>query len=229
MKVAFVSLPVPGHLNSMTTLARELQSRSHDIIFISLPDTEPFVRAADLPFLPCCEKELPAGSVHEVGHRMGKLQGEECLQIAVQVIAFETEAKLKHLPATFAEAGVDAAVLDSYSFYSELIPMSLGMPYVHVSNALHFDYSEIDWENPSATLSKLAWITQTPKEFDFESSHWPPQFHHYWPVSRWCWPDRDRFPMGAIDWRTSHLCVDGDNPDRSSRYLPGDRGSGREA
>jgi zeaxanthin glucosyltransferase len=31
MKVAFVSLPVPGHLNSMTTLARELQSRSHDI------------------------------------------------------------------------------------------------------------------------------------------------------------------------------------------------------
>jgi zeaxanthin glucosyltransferase len=101
MKVAFVSLPVPGHLNPITTLTRELQSRSHDIIFISLPEPSHSFRAAGLPFLPCCEKELPAGSVHEVGHRMGKLQGEECLQIAVQVIAFETEAKLKHFTGDF--------------------------------------------------------------------------------------------------------------------------------
>jgi hypothetical protein len=28
---------------------------------------------------------------------------------------------------------------------------------------------KIDWENPEATISKLAWLTQTPKEFDFES------------------------------------------------------------
>jgi len=38
-------------------------------------------------------------------------------------------------------AGVDAVVVDSHHFYVELVPMSLGLPYVHVSNALHFDYS----------------------------------------------------------------------------------------
>ena len=37
--------------------------------------------------------------------------------------------------------GVDALVLDTYLFYAELVPLSLGMPYVHVSNALHFDCS----------------------------------------------------------------------------------------
>jgi hypothetical protein len=37
---------------------------------------------------------------------------------------------------------------------------------------------KIDWGDPYATISKLAWLTQTPKEFDFESSHWPPQFYH---------------------------------------------------
>jgi hypothetical protein len=112
-------------------------------------------------------------------------------------------------------------------FYIELAPMSLNMPYAHVANALHFDYSgytpicvydwpdettsaalarnrkgiasfletlaptiavarayarrvglDVDWDNSSATISKLAWITQTPREFDFESSHWPPQFHY---------------------------------------------------
>jgi MGT family glycosyltransferase len=39
----------------------------------------------------------------------------------------------------------------------------------------------VDWDNPSATISKLAWITQTPKAFDFESYHWPPQFHYTGP------------------------------------------------
>ena len=39
----------------------------------------------------------------------------------------------------------------------------------------------MDWENPEATISKLAWLTQTPKEFDFESSHWPSQLHHTGP------------------------------------------------
>jgi zeaxanthin glucosyltransferase len=40
---------------------------------------------------------------------------------------------------------------------------------------------DVDWDNPSATISKLAWITQCLREFDFESSHWPPQFHHTGP------------------------------------------------
>src|ERR1700730_3697103 len=29
--------------------------------------------------------------------------------------------------------------------------------------------------------SVSAWMTQCPREFDFESSHWPPQFHHTGP------------------------------------------------
>jgi hypothetical protein len=33
-------------------------------------------------------------------------------------------------------------VLDTVLFYTELVPMSLGMPYAHVANALHFDYSD---------------------------------------------------------------------------------------
>ena len=137
---------------------------------------------------------------------------------------------LNSLPATLTAAAVDAVVLDTVLICTELAPMSLGMPYAHVANALHFDYSgyaplcfydwphettsaalarnqkgvdrflqtltptiavakayakrvglEVDWDNRSATISKLAWITQCPREFDFESSHWPPQFHHTGP------------------------------------------------
>jgi len=40
---------------------------------------------------------------------------------------------------------------------------------------------KVDWDNPHSTLSHWAWISQVPKVFDFESSHWPAQFHHTGP------------------------------------------------
>src|SRR5258707_15558618 len=118
-------------------------------------------------------------------------------------------------------------VLDMGYTFLQLVPLSLGIPYVHISNSLHIDPSgatpacifsrpyentpeafaknieglkkiggyfaqilaaarpyaakgglQIDWENPPATNSKLARITQTPKEFAFPISKLPPHFHY---------------------------------------------------
>jgi zeaxanthin glucosyltransferase len=122
------------------------------------------------------------------------------------------------------------AVIDTVQFYAELGAMQLGMPYVHVANGVHWDYSgytplclygwphettpaalarnrqgvakwasllesenggikayaesvglKTDWNDLSSTVSPLASITQVPRAFDFESSHWPSQFHHTGP------------------------------------------------
>ena len=56
MKIAFVSMALSGHLNPMTSLARQMQSRGNDIVFISVPEAEPVARAAGLNFVPFCEK-----------------------------------------------------------------------------------------------------------------------------------------------------------------------------
>ena len=40
---------------------------------------------------------------------------------------------------------------------------------------------KIDWNNLASTFSPLAFITQVPRAFDFESSHWLSQFHHTGP------------------------------------------------
>jgi MGT family glycosyltransferase len=40
---------------------------------------------------------------------------------------------------------------------------------------------KIDWNDPAATVSKLAVITQTPKEFDFPGIPWPAKFHYAGP------------------------------------------------
>jgi zeaxanthin glucosyltransferase len=77
----------------MTALARELGSRDHEVVFMSLPDAEAFVQAAPMTFVPCCEKEFPAGSVNEVIGQLSEVQQDEALQFANQAAPSITEAK----------------------------------------------------------------------------------------------------------------------------------------
>jgi zeaxanthin glucosyltransferase len=230
MKIGFISPCVPGHFNPMSAVARQLQSRNHDVIMLSLSLIEPLARAANLPFIPFGEKEFPAQANAEIVGTMSQLKGEEALQFAVGTLAKVAEVRWRELPKLLSANGIDALVLDSYDFYGEVVPMYLGMPYAILSNALHFDYSgytplclydwehentpearqrnrqgvskftqmlirsnaeliaEVEsvgikpnWEDPSSLFSDLPWITQCPREFDFENSYWPKQFQHAGP------------------------------------------------
>jgi MGT family glycosyltransferase len=231
MKIGFVSMPFVGHLNPMTTLARRLQSRGHEVAFIGVPDVEPFARAAGLDFMPFCENEYPAGSIAKLYRPVSKHHGLEAARWSIRernVGLFN--AASKHLPRKLAETGLGGLVIDVIHTFLELVPMSLGLPYVQVSTGLHLDFSgttppfffswphettpealtrnlegikaageifapvvpvamsyaekvglQIDWSDFTATTSKLAVMTQTPKEFDFPGIPWPAHFHYTGP------------------------------------------------
>ena len=74
-RIGFVSMPFMGHLNPMSALARILQSRGHDVIFIGIPDVGPIVHAANLKFASYCEKEFPKGSIAEAFAPVARLHG----------------------------------------------------------------------------------------------------------------------------------------------------------
>jgi zeaxanthin glucosyltransferase len=231
MKIGFVSLPASGHLNPMTALARKVQARGNEVVFIGFPEAEAAIRAANLEFVPFCEREYPMGSIAKALGGVAKLHGLDVVRYSCrEVIPGLLEAALEHLPEKIAETGVEALVLDAIYFFLELVPMRLGMPYVHVWTAHHLDFSgatppalfswphettsaaiernieglqicgeiltplaaiaqpyaemaglDIDWKDPAATISKLAAITQAPREFDFPNPNWPPTFHYAGP------------------------------------------------
>src|ERR1700755_1276139 len=112
MRIGFLSLPVPGHLNPMTALARKLQSRGHDVVFLSLAGVAPFVEAAGLPFVPCAEHPYRAGSLGKLVRRLSELSGEEALHFTVNaMMKGYTAALFETLPDTLSKAGVDGLVL----------------------------------------------------------------------------------------------------------------------
>ena len=92
-------------LNPTTALARQLQSRNHDVVLISLPNAEPYVRAAGLAFLPYCENAFSAGSGNEIRRRLSKLQGEDSVRFIIEALGVMMEAVLSSLPAALATPG----------------------------------------------------------------------------------------------------------------------------
>jgi zeaxanthin glucosyltransferase len=237
MKLGFICLNLPGHLNPMTALARQLQARNHQVVFLYSSG------AAGLPFVPSPEKD----QINEDRPEISTMQGEDALQYSVRSVLLQTETILESLPAMAQANGIDALILDTVQFYAELGAMRLGIPYIHVSAALYFDFSgltplglygwphqttpaaltrnregvakfvkllrssneglrayanrvglKIDWEDPGSTLSPLASITQIPRAFDFESSYWPPQFHHTGPFHDGKGRDQVDFPWERL-------------------------------
>src|SRR5260370_15571702 len=114
MKIGFLSLPLTGHLNRMTALARKLQSRGHEIVFIGVPDIEPVVRAADLDFVPFGENEYPPGSIAKRWGRVANLHGLDVVQYSARELTPGlVKVAFEHLPGKVAETGVNALILDT--------------------------------------------------------------------------------------------------------------------
>jgi hypothetical protein len=142
MKIGLISMPLAGHLNPMTALARKLQSRGHEIVFIGVPDAGPTVRAAGLNFVSYCEEEFPAGACASALAPVAKIHGMEATRWTIGGAgrAF-FQAASQHLPCVLAETGVEALVLDTIHMYLEVVPISLDIPYAHVWAILNIDFS----------------------------------------------------------------------------------------
>jgi len=61
MRIGAATIAATGHLNAMTSLARRLARRGHELTFLCAPEGEQAVRAADLSYVPLCEIEFPLG------------------------------------------------------------------------------------------------------------------------------------------------------------------------
>jgi zeaxanthin glucosyltransferase len=134
MKLGFICLNGSGHLNPMTALARKLRARNHEVIFLYSSD------AAGLPVF--CEKNSAEPNVtRKAIAEVSKMQGEDALEFGVKTIIGLTESILNSLPAAVAETGVEALLIDAGHFYAELGAIQLGIPYIHVANAMYSDYS----------------------------------------------------------------------------------------
>jgi len=126
----------------MTALGRKLKSRGHAVVFIGVPDAESAVRTATLDFVPFCEKEYPPGEFDKQRGKAATLHGLEVVRYTCrELMPGLLESALEHLPQKIAETGAEALILDTGHSAIQLVPMRLGIPYIHIWNGLNMDLS----------------------------------------------------------------------------------------
>lgn len=125
----------------MTALARKLREFDHEVFFLCLAEAEPMVRAAGLEFFPYGEALFPAGEYPRRLRLLSQLSGAEALQFTLGLFADVCRAGLEDGERVLRESRPDALVLDATTRGLNLVATHLNLPFVHVSNALHFDLS----------------------------------------------------------------------------------------
>jgi UDP:flavonoid glycosyltransferase YjiC (YdhE family) len=88
MKLGFICINAQGHINPMTTLARQLQALNHEVVFLYSSE------AAGLPCAPGSANDRIPEKLPEVS----KMQGDDALEFSIGVIMSQTEMILESLP-----------------------------------------------------------------------------------------------------------------------------------
>ncbi len=134
--IGVLCLPVPGHLNPMAALGRELQGRGHRVTFFGILDSEARARAEGLDFQPLGTVDFPLGSLPRLLGRLGELQGPAALRFTGATILRSTTVLCREAPAILTTAGVEALLVDMAEPAGGAVADYLGLPFVTIGNAL---------------------------------------------------------------------------------------------
>lgn len=131
--------PYPGHLNPLSALGRELQSRGHRITFLQIPDLEVKVRSEGLNFYPIGELTYQSGTMAETFIQLAKFSELKALHYSVKFCQEMAEMICRDAPRAIAKIEIEFLIVDQLEIVGETVAEGLGLPYVCISSgqAIH--------------------------------------------------------------------------------------------
>lgn len=131
-----ITLELSGHLNPMTSLARELARRGHRVTFYGRENGRAKVEGAGLAFRAFAQAEYPPAEVARELAVLAELGGIKALRYTAEVIGRRTILCLRDVPAMARQDGVEALLVDQVTPEGATVAEELGVPFATVCNAL---------------------------------------------------------------------------------------------
>lgn len=133
--VAFLCPPLPGHINPMAVLARELIGRGHSVTFVGFPDMRDQL-AGDLVFESFGEEDQPAGSLRPYMKRLSRMGALRGVQGLIRDLARFADTTCRSLPGELHRLHPDALIIDQTDLAASLVARAMQIPFANVANAL---------------------------------------------------------------------------------------------
>ncbi len=150
-----------GHLNPMTTLGRELQSRGHRVTLIGRLDARRKSESAGLGFAAIGVEDFPEGSMQETSRELGKLNGLRAVQFTAELLKRSVATILREAPDVVAREKIDALLVDQVSPGGGTVADRMGVPWIMVSNALalnpdpHLPPCVLPWDYTAGVVGRV--------------------------------------------------------------------------
>ena len=125
-------MPLLGHLNPFSTLARELIRRGHQITFFHVPDFAELVRSRGFDFEPFGERDYPAGTFAERYREMSRLDGLPASRAGLDILTSQAEALFTTARPTIEKAKLDLWIVDHMDYAASTLAACMQAPFVSV-------------------------------------------------------------------------------------------------
>jgi len=129
MKIALGMLPELGHLVPTLSLARNLRSAGHEVVYLGVPDFEGWIRERGFGFVPAFETVFPRGA-------LGPERVETVEVLAARFAAYCTYVQGGALQARLVDAKLDLVLADTLNDVLVASAWKLGLPCARLSTSL---------------------------------------------------------------------------------------------
>src|ERR1051325_3637897 len=134
---------IPGHLNPMTTLCRELQRRGHRVIFYQAPMAAEIIRSRGFEVRCFGEKEYSPEEDLKNQEAHAKLSGYKAFQNTRNSITRAVGVGIRQVPALLRDDRIELMLVDQVSMGGGTASELAGLPFLTICDALMVNRDEL--------------------------------------------------------------------------------------
>jgi UDP:flavonoid glycosyltransferase YjiC (YdhE family) len=134
---------IPGHLNPLTTLCRELRRRGHRVIFYQVPLAAEKIRSRDFEVRCFGEKEYPPAENLKNQQAHATLSGYKALRHTRERLIRGIGLLIRQVPAMLRDDRIELMLVDQISMGGGTASELAGLPFLTISNALMVNRDEL--------------------------------------------------------------------------------------
>lgn len=158
MRLGLIGPDVPGHMNPLTSLGSELQSRGHQVTLFGFQSARRYAQRHSLLFAEIPVDQKTEQAMEVAWARLARSSRIRSMMVTGQIFGMVANVHKQALASVFDQHPIDALVIDQLSPAAFQVAQQRGIPMIIVSNALALYWDKYLVPPPTTWGYRRDWV-----------------------------------------------------------------------